>query len=90
MRETADLESEIQMLRREREQLGMRLLELEQRVTSASLEQLEQNERRCDIVEEELRSRIRDLETENAAIRATLTWRVSGPARRLRQRFRAS
>ena len=68
----------------------MRLLELEQRVTSASLEQLEQNERRCDIVEEELRSRIRDLETENAAIRATLTWRVSGPARRLRQRFRAS
>jgi predicted nucleic acid-binding Zn-ribbon protein len=90
MRETADLEDEIQMLRRERERLGMQLLELQQRVASVSLEQLQQTERQCDIVEDELRGRIRELESENAAMRGTFTWRVSGPARRLRQRFRAS
>jgi chromosome segregation ATPase len=84
MSEISDLEEEIQMLRREREQLGMRLLELQQRVASASVVDLEKRVDECSAVEDELRRQIRDLQAENAAIRGTLTWRVSGPARRLR------
>ena len=88
MSETSDLVEEIQMLRREREQLGMQLLGLQQRLSLASVEQLEKHEHECCVVEEELRRQIRNLEAENAAIHNTLTWRVSQPARRIRQYFR--
>jgi len=84
MSEISDLEEEIQMLRREREQLGMRLLELQQHVASASVVSLEKHVDECNVVEQELQRQIRDLQAENAAIRDTLTWRISGPVRKLR------
>lgn len=85
---TSELEDEIQMLRREREQLGLRLLELQQRVASASASELERRVRDSGMVEEELRRQIRDLQAENAAIRGSLLWRASAPARRVRRYFR--
>jgi chromosome segregation ATPase len=88
MTETSELEDEIQMLRREREQLGMRLLELQQRVASASASELERRIRDGDMVEAELRRQIRELEAENAAIRDSFVWRASAPARRVRRYFR--
>jgi hypothetical protein len=88
MTETSELENEIQMLRREREQLGMRLLELQQRVASASASALERRASDSDMVEEELRRQVRDLQAENAAIRSSLVWRASAPARRVRQYLR--
>lgn len=88
MSEISDLEEEIQVLRREREQLGMRLLELQQRVNAASLADMQQREHDYNFVEDDLRTTIRELEAENAAIRGTVSWRASGPLRKLRSRFR--
>jgi hypothetical protein len=88
MTKTSELQDEIQMLRREREQLGMRLLELQQRVASASASELERRARDRDMVEEELRRQIRELEAEKAAILGSLIWRASAPARRVRRYFR--
>jgi hypothetical protein len=85
MSKTSQLEEEIQMLRREREQLGLRLLELQRRVAAAAWAKLEDDERRSDIVEAELRRQIGELEAENVAIRGTLSWRLMGPARKLRR-----
>jgi hypothetical protein len=90
MTETADLEEEIQMLRREREQLGVQLLDLQRQVASAATPDLERREREGDMVEEELRRQIGALEAEIAAIRGTLTWKVSAPARKVRQYLRRS
>jgi hypothetical protein len=87
MSEISRLEEEIQMLRRDREQLGMRLLELQQRVTAASLAENQNREREYNVVEDDLRATIRELEAENAAIRGSLTWRASAPIRKLRHRF---
>jgi|HubBroStandDraft_2_1064218.scaffolds.fasta_scaffold824715_2 predicted transcriptional regulator len=87
MSEISRLEEEIQMLRREREQLGMRLLELQQRVTAVSLAENQNREREYNFVEDDLRLTIRELEAENAAIRGSLTWRASGPIRKLKHRF---
>jgi hypothetical protein len=90
MSEISRLEEEIQMLRREREQLGMRLLELQQRLTAASLAENQNREREYNFVEDDLRATIRELEAENAAIRGSLTWRASEPIRKLRHRFTRS
>jgi hypothetical protein len=87
MSEISRLEDEIQMLRREREQLGMRLLELQQRVATASLAENQKRERESNFVEDDLRATISELEADNAAIRGSLTWRVSEPIRKLRRRL---
>ncbi len=87
MSDTSHLEEEIQMLRREREQLGMRLLELQQRVAAASLAENQKREREYNLVEDEFRTTITELEAENAAIRGSLTWRASEPIRKLRHRI---
>jgi hypothetical protein len=87
MSEVSRLKEEIQLLRREREQLGMRLLELQQRVAAASLAEDQRREREFNFVEDELRGTIRELEAENALIRGSLTWRASEPMRKLRHRF---
>jgi hypothetical protein len=87
MSEILRLEEEIQMLRREREQLGMRLLELQQRVAAASLAESQNREREYNFVEDDLRATIIELEAENAAIRGSLTWRASAPIRKLRHRL---
>jgi hypothetical protein len=88
MTDTSELKDEIQMLRREREQLGIQLLELQQRVASATASELERRARDSGMVEEELRRQIGELEAENAAIRGSLVWRASAPARRVRQYLR--
>ena len=88
MSEISRLEDEIQMLRREREQLGMRLLELQQRVATAFLEENQKRERECNFVEDDLRATISELVAENATIRGSLTWRASGPIRKLRHRLK--
>ncbi len=87
MSDISRLEDEIQMLRREREQLGMRLLELQQRVAAVSLAENQNRERDCNFVEDDLRATISELEAEIAAIRGSLIWRASEPIRKLRHRL---
>ncbi len=88
MSDISELEDEIQMLRREREQLGMRLLELQRRAVSASASELDRRARDSGMVEEELRQQIRELQSENAALRGSLAWRASAPARKAREYLR--
>ncbi len=80
-----DLKDEIQTLRREREQLGVRLLELQQRVTALSLAEIQGRERGQDMVEGELRRIIADQARAYEAITGSLTWRASAPVRKLRR-----
>ena len=88
MSDISELEDEIQMLRREREQLGMRLLELQRRAVSASASELDRRARDSGMVEEELRQQIRELQSENAALRGSLAWRPRAPARKAREYLR--
>jgi chromosome segregation ATPase len=84
MTEVSDLKEEIERLRREREQLSLRLLELEQRVAASSLAEVQKCESAYNMVEDELRKLISRQQREYDAIRKTLSWRISAPLRKLK------
>jgi 2-polyprenyl-3-methyl-5-hydroxy-6-metoxy-1,4-benzoquinol methylase len=81
-------DEEVESLRRDRERLSVRLLESEQVVAELQAQSVEPARSPNDIVEEELRLVVAQLEREYNAVRNSVSWRVTRPLRAVVRRLK--